>query len=334
MFCAVALRSLCKAHTPIKTVSEHDQITHMWIVIIFIISLAFVYQFFFIEQLFVYLNENQARANYAKWVLDGAPKEYGAAVISSHKGVPLFFAFFLVPLFFFFGTTPLSFFVFFIFIQLVTIIVLYIFAARHFSRDIAAISAFLLALRVPSINFSYYSQDCGVHSDTALFSLLVLFLFFEYFFSTDPNPTNCVSGPGVQKTGFQDPANKPHAVFKSCPNTVQQQIVTKNNALRVVLFYACAGLIAGFSIFVCYTNGIVVITLLLFCLISRLFLVEWKGIFVFTLIFCSLILFLTKDGGLYVNSHVDGNGLFLYMSFLLLRKNRFGYRRFLSHGIY
>lgn len=86
------------------------------------------------------------------------------------------------PFFAFFGTSLLSLKLAFLAISLLVFVLLFVFMKRNFGFEAAFVLSLLLIFSVPFFSLTLFMQD-GPHLTSLLFDILIMFIFFELFFS-------------------------------------------------------------------------------------------------------------------------------------------------------
>ena len=130
--------------------------------------------------------EEGARALIAKQLISGPLVPFFDLQVDSYSGGSLVVGLLMAPLFKLLGQNLISVKLVAVLFSFATVVALYLFCKRFFNRRVAIIASLLFILSPPF--FTKYSLiTMGFHTESILFSILLIFIFFEIFFNNKKN---------------------------------------------------------------------------------------------------------------------------------------------------
>ena len=150
------------------------------IVILIFLVVKLTILFFGIDKLI--WNEEQFRAIIAKQLIDGPIIPFFDLQCDSYSGGSLVVGLLMVPFFKLLGQNLISLKLVALFFYLAALISLYLFCNRFFNRKVAVVTS-LLFIFSPPLFTKFSLITMGFHTESILFSILQIFVFFEIFFN-------------------------------------------------------------------------------------------------------------------------------------------------------
>jgi hypothetical protein len=185
----------------------------------------------FIE-MFLVNAEYLMSGNLAKDLLTGLHGEvFRYRVMDYHNNI-MFLGFFLVPFFTLFGDSCFSLFLASLFLQAATLFLILFFSMKHFGKLSAVVAGFLFVFAPPQYVFLSL-QSVGTHADVSLFGVLSFLILYEILFRKD---------------------------MRAAYLTRETE---RGVNLELCVFSCLLGFVLGFSLWVCFTSLVSLLTVFL-----------------------------------------------------------------------
>lgn len=140
-----------------------------------------------IDQLQIHYGEEEIRGTIAREIIHGLRMPFFNYRADNYSGGSLVVGIISVPFFIFFGENLIALKLTALLIFTLSLILLYLFCEKFFNRRVAVITSLLFILS-PKIFTAYSLVTMGFHSESIIFSIMLIFLFFQIFYNQKSNP--------------------------------------------------------------------------------------------------------------------------------------------------